>query len=216
MHSYTVFLIAFIDAFGWTRGEASIAYAISQMVTGGTSPLVGALVDRLGPRRMVIMGGFLLSAGLIASAWANALWHVIVLYGIVMTLGANCLGLVVFVPILSRRFVRRRGPENRLVLGTSGVGPVARLSRAIGQQQHVLVGAWKLGGVGIHDPHPNQAVAEFDIRRAVEELFNVKVVRVHTQNRKGKPRRTRFKATHTRDWKKAIVKLDAEHRNELC
>lgn len=54
-----------------------------------------------------------------------------------------------------------------------------------------------------------------DIRRAVEELFNVKVVRVHTQNRKGKPRRTRFKATHTRDWKKAIVKLDAEHRIEL-
>ena len=30
------------------------------------------------------------------------------------------------------------------------------------------------------------------MRRAVEELFNVKVLRVHTQNRKGKPRRTRF------------------------
>ena len=32
MHSYTVFLIAFIEAFGWTRGEASIAYSVSQMV----------------------------------------------------------------------------------------------------------------------------------------------------------------------------------------
>ncbi|MBA4016754.1 MAG: 50S ribosomal protein L23 [Pirellula sp.] len=59
------------------------------------------------------------------------------------------------------------------------------------------------------------SATKIDIRRAVEELFNVKVVRVHTQNRKGKPRRTRFKATHTRDWKKAIVKLDAEHRIEL-
>lgn len=59
------------------------------------------------------------------------------------------------------------------------------------------------------------SATKVDIRRAVEELFNVKVVRVHTQNRKGKPRRTRFKATHTRDWKKAIVKLDAEHRIEL-
>lgn len=57
--------------------------------------------------------------------------------------------------------------------------------------------------------------SKVDIRRAVEELFNVKVVRVHTQNRKGKPRRTKFKAAHTSDWKKAIVKLDAEHRIEL-
>lgn len=54
-----------------------------------------------------------------------------------------------------------------------------------------------------------------DIRRAIEEMFHVKVVKVHTQNRKGKPRRTRMKAAHTADWKKAIVKLDAEHRIEL-
>jgi large subunit ribosomal protein L23 len=51
-----------------------------------------------------------------------------------------------------------------------------------------------------------------EIRHAVEELFNVKVIRVHTQNRKGKPRRTKFSSGHTKDWKKAIVKLDPEHR----
>src|SRR3989304_575921 len=51
-----------------------------------------------------------------------------------------------------------------------------------------------------------------DVRRAVEELFNVKVLRVHTQNRKGKPRRTRFSSGHTKDWKKAIVKLHPENR----
>ncbi len=51
-----------------------------------------------------------------------------------------------------------------------------------------------------------------DIRRAVEHLFDVKVVRVNVQNRKGKPRRTRFRHAHTRDWKKAIVTLDPEHR----
>ena len=51
-----------------------------------------------------------------------------------------------------------------------------------------------------------------DVRRAVEELFNVRVIRVHTQNRKGKPRRTRFSSGYTKDWKKAIVKLNAEDR----
>ena len=51
-----------------------------------------------------------------------------------------------------------------------------------------------------------------DVRRAVEELFNVKVDKVHTQNRKGKPRKHKFKQGQTKDWKKAIVTLDAEHR----
>ena len=53
---------------------------------------------------------------------------------------------------------------------------------------------------------------KYDIRRAVEELFGVKVLRVHTMNRKGKPRKTRFRFGYTKDWKKAIVKLDSEHR----
>jgi large subunit ribosomal protein L23 len=56
-----------------------------------------------------------------------------------------------------------------------------------------------------------QATKE-DVRRAVEELFNVKVLKVHTQNRKGKPRRTRFSSGRTKDWKKAIVKLHSENR----
>jgi len=51
-----------------------------------------------------------------------------------------------------------------------------------------------------------------DVRKAVELLFNVRVLRVHTQNRKGKPRRTRFSSGQTRDWKKAIVKLHSEDR----
>jgi len=125
MHAYTVFLIAFIEAFGWTRAEASIAYAVSQMVSGATSPLVGMLVDRLGPRRMVIIGGALLSAGLVASSQAHALWHVVTLYGVVMTLGANCLGLVVFVPVLSRRFVRRRGMAVAIVQSANGFARAA-------------------------------------------------------------------------------------------
>jgi len=50
------------------------------------------------------------------------------------------------------------------------------------------------------------------IRKAVEELFDVKVVSVNTQNRKGKPRRSRFRWGRTKAWKKAIVKLDPENR----
>ena len=58
----------------------------------------------------------------------------------------------------------------------------------------------------------NRLAGKIDIRRAVEELFDVKVVRVNTQNRKGKPRRTRYRWGSTKAWKKAIVTLDPEDR----
>ena len=58
----------------------------------------------------------------------------------------------------------------------------------------------------------NRLAGKEDIRRAVEELFDVKVLRVNTQTRKGKPRRTRFRQGQTKAWKKAIVTLDPEHR----
>ena len=57
----------------------------------------------------------------------------------------------------------------------------------------------------------NPLATKSDVRKAVEELFDVKVIRVATQNRKGKPRRTRYRMGKTKNWKKAIVTLDKEH-----
>src|SRR5215510_4497075 len=120
MQSYAVFLVAFIEEFGWSRGQSSIAYSVSQLIGGVTSPLVGVLVDRLGPRRLVLFGGFLLALGLLASSFVHALWELILLYGFIMTLGANCLGLVVFVPLLSRHFVHNRGMAVAIVQSANG------------------------------------------------------------------------------------------------
>ncbi len=58
----------------------------------------------------------------------------------------------------------------------------------------------------------NALATKTDIKRAVQELWDVKVSKVRTQNRKGKPRRTKMVKGHTKDWKKAIVKLDEEDR----
>jgi large subunit ribosomal protein L23 len=58
----------------------------------------------------------------------------------------------------------------------------------------------------------NPLAEKDDIRTAVEALFSVRVLKVRTQNRKGKPRRYRFKEGRTKNWKKAVVTLDAEHR----
>lgn len=58
----------------------------------------------------------------------------------------------------------------------------------------------------------NPAADKDDIRRAVEDLFSVKVEKVRTQTRRGKHRKHRFKQGETKSWKKAIVTLNEEHR----
>src|SRR5579884_254194 len=93
MQSYTVYLIVFVQSFGWSRAETSLPYSVSQLVMGATS----------------------------------ALWHVTLSYGVVTTLGANCLGLVVFVPLLSRRFVRQRGTAIAIVQSANGIGRAAAM-----------------------------------------------------------------------------------------
>ena len=122
MHAYTVFLLAFIEEFGWTRAESSLAYSVSQFMSGISSPAVGGLVDRLGSRRMVLIGGALLTIGLLASAFATSLWQVVFLYGFIMTLGSNSLGMVVFVPMISRHFIRSRGLAVSILQSANGFG----------------------------------------------------------------------------------------------
>ena len=56
----------------------------------------------------------------------------------------------------------------------------------------------------------NPLAGKQQIKQAVEDLFNVTVTQVRTQNRKGKPRRYRFRKGSTKQWKKAIVTLNSE------
>ena len=56
----------------------------------------------------------------------------------------------------------------------------------------------------------HQQASKDQIREAIEELFEVRVVAVRTQKRHGKPRRHKTHLGHTKSWKKAIVKLHEE------
>jgi large subunit ribosomal protein L23 len=54
-----------------------------------------------------------------------------------------------------------------------------------------------------------------EIKRAVEEVFNVTVTKVHTMNMRGKMRRRGQRFGYSSDWKKAIVTLVDGDRIEL-
>ena len=60
----------------------------------------------------------------------------------------------------------------------------------------------------IVDPRSNKT----EIKIAVEEIFGVKVDSVHTMNRPGKARRTRFGTGKRKDTKRAIVTLAADSK----
>ncbi len=51
-----------------------------------------------------------------------------------------------------------------------------------------------------------------EIKAAVEKLFDVRVSKVCTQNRKGKYRRTRTGLGRTSDWRRAIVHLHQDDK----
>lgn len=58
----------------------------------------------------------------------------------------------------------------------------------------------------------NVHATKLDVKKAIEEMFNVRVEHVTTQIRHGKKRRFRFKMGQMADWKKAIVTLHEEDK----
>ena len=61
------------------------------------------------------------------------------------------------------------------------------------------------------DPRSNKS----EIKKAVEKVFNVTVLSVHTQNRLGKKKRVGRTQGRRKSWKKAIVTLKEGHRVEF-
>ncbi len=61
------------------------------------------------------------------------------------------------------------------------------------------------------DPRSNKA----EIRDAVESIFEVKVLRVNTMNRKGKTKRQGWKVGKRKDTKRAVVTLAAGNSIDL-
>jgi len=65
--------------------------------------------------------------------------------------------------------------------------------------------------------HVDRRANKCDIRRSVEKVFSVKVVRVNTMNVGGKKKRLRHMAYgRTSDWKKAVVTLKEGDKIELA
>jgi MFS family permease len=68
--SFGVFQIPIATEFNWPRAEFSLAIAIQNLFWGIGQPLFGALAERIGDRKAIILGAFAYAAGLVLSSFA--------------------------------------------------------------------------------------------------------------------------------------------------
>jgi len=108
-YSFSVFYAEILNEFGWSRAETAAAFSISLLVYGISSPIMGTLVDRFGPKRVLVSGASLLAVGLLAMSQMNNIWLFYFLFGIVMAVGINSLGFAVHNAYLPNWFVKKRG-----------------------------------------------------------------------------------------------------------
>ena len=88
--SFGVFQIPIAGEFGWPRSEFSTAIAIQNLAWGLGQPAFGALAEKLGDRRAIVLGALFYAAGLVASAFAvtpaqHQLFEIAVGFGIAGT-----------------------------------------------------------------------------------------------------------------------------------
>ncbi len=68
--SFGVFQIPIAEEFGWMRAEFSLAIAIQNLAWGISTPFFGAMAERFGDRKAIIVGALLYAAGLVLSSYA--------------------------------------------------------------------------------------------------------------------------------------------------
>ncbi|AUQ75815.1 MFS transporter [Phaeobacter piscinae] len=69
--SFGVFQIPIAEEFGWLRSEFSLAIAIQNLAWGIGQPIFGAIAEKIGDRKAIIIGALVYAAGLVFSAWAT-------------------------------------------------------------------------------------------------------------------------------------------------
>ncbi|MCL4675863.1 MAG: MFS transporter, partial [Pararhodobacter sp.] len=88
--SFGVFQIPIATEFGWPRAEFSLAIAIQNLAWGFGQPIFGALAEKFGDRRAIVIGALFYAAGLVLSSFAvtpgaHQLLEILVGFGIAGT-----------------------------------------------------------------------------------------------------------------------------------
>src|SRR6266508_1484621 len=90
--------------FGWSRTAIASAASLNLLLLGLFAPVGGWLIDRVGPRRVIVGSLTTIAVGLIATMFVQEIWQLIFVWGIVLGIAImtndNAEGQVVYLPLL--------------------------------------------------------------------------------------------------------------------
>jgi sugar phosphate permease len=133
-----VLIVPLQHEFGWNRAEISAAVSINLVLFGLIGPFAAAFMARFGIRRVVVGALITIATGVALTTLMTSLWQLILLWGVVVGVGAGCMASVLAAVVANRWFVARRG----LVVG------VLTAAGATGQLIFLPVLASEAVGVG--------------------------------------------------------------------
>ncbi|BEQ16969.1 MFS transporter [Desulfoferula mesophila] len=119
-YSFSVFFLALVQDFGWSRAVAASIFSIFIFCQSMTGPLAGRLMDTIGPRLTIPLGSLILSGSLVWVSQVDSLNQFRLAYGVAASLGVGLMGFSAHAAWLPRWFERQRGLS--LGIATSGIG----------------------------------------------------------------------------------------------
>jgi predicted MFS family arabinose efflux permease len=127
-----VIYLAVRNAFHWSATATSGIFSVAGLTGAITAPIAGRLLDRLDPRYVFLLGGLLIALGFVTGSFASALWQLMLLYGVVLTIGETIVSGFAISALLIPWFPRARGRVLGLVEAGNPVGtlllvPLAQL-----------------------------------------------------------------------------------------
>jgi MFS family permease len=121
-YSFAVFLVALLRDFGWSRSVVAGAFSTFTLVHGLIAYPIGWLCDRVGPRRLILAGGIVLSAGLLLDGAVRRPWQLYLFFGVLTAVGVAAAGWVPAVILVQRWYPRRLGTMLGFTSAGIGVG----------------------------------------------------------------------------------------------
>jgi MFS family permease len=122
--TYAVFLLPLEREFGWTRSQLTSVYSIYLLTHGLTSPLIGLLFDRIGPRWVYGAGLACLGGAFFMAASLTTLWQFYFFVGGLVGLGVSLNGMVTGSALLSRWYRERLSTAIGIAFSATGIGTI--------------------------------------------------------------------------------------------